>query len=356
MAHSAKIQHEQELISLKNLKTIIALVLVVCIGAFIGFTDIIHEPSTNATSYYEASLRGMADYYFGIGDMDAYNKTMKELEKYLSDNADQKNEIAAPTTEPETPEIFEPSETPTFQHYADVSDNAWYAEAVNSMTEGRLLKGYDDGLFHPDDVITAGQLATIICRIGGENPGNDKFKPYYEDGVLIEKPVHWASYAISRTSCTYYYLIHQDRADFPVLRAEAFGPLTNIAQRISAYKDSNGNFKQVSEKVWTLDDIPDVDRTMIISGGENLSAWGVDRVCAGSIMYDYVTDAYNLGIAHGVDNLGTCKPFEPVTRAELCQMLYNMGIVRENCVSLWGNTAYYYEGQINPGPRQTTAD
>lgn len=316
----------------------------------VGMVCALAVPASAATSYYEANLRGMADYYFGIGDMDSYNETMKELEEYLAGNADQKNETTVPTTKPETPEI------PTFQHYADVSNDAWYAEAVNVMTEGGLLKGYDDGLFHPDDVITAGQLATIICRIGGENPGNDKFKPYYEDGVLISKPVHWASYAISRTSCTYYYLIHQDRADLPVLRAEAFGPLRSIAQRISAYKDSNGNFKQISEKVWTIDDIPDVDRTMTISGGENLSAWGVDRVCAGSIMYGYVKDAYNLGIAHGVDNLGTCRPFEPVTRAELCQMLYNMGIVRENCVSLWGNTAYYYEGQINPGPRQITAN
>lgn len=322
----------------------------------VGMVCALAVPASAATSYYEASLRGMADYYFGIGEMDLYNETMKELEEYLAKNADQKDETTVPTTKPEMPEISEPSATPTFRHYNDVPSDAWYAEAVNAMTEGGLLKGYDDGLFHPNDVITAGQLATIICRIGGENPGNDKFKPYYENGVLIDKPVHWASYAISRTSCTYYYFVHQNHVDLPVLRGDTFGSLRHIAQRISAYKDSNGDFKQISEKVWTVDDIPDVDETMIISIGQNLSAWGVDRVCVGGMAYDDVKDIYNLGIAHGVDNLGTCKPFEPVTRAELCQMLYNMGIVRENCVSLWGNTAYYYEGQINPGPRQTTAD
>ena len=59
-------------------------------------------PASAATSYYEANLRGMADYYFGIGDMDSYNEVMKDLEEYLANNTDQKDENTTPTTKPET--------------------------------------------------------------------------------------------------------------------------------------------------------------------------------------------------------------------------------------------------------------
>lgn len=336
----------KELVFLK--KRMLSLILAV------GMVCAVAVPASAATSYYEASLRGMADYYFGIGDMDAYNETMKELEEYLAKNTDQKDDTTVPTTKPETPE---PPETPTFKHYADVPSDAWYAEAVNAMTEGGLLKGYNDGLFHPNDIITAGQFATIICRIGGEDPNNSNFKPHRENGILIEKPTHWASHAIYLTHLGYYYAFPSDRADWYVLRGEAFETLVNIASRIPEYCDMNKQFKQISEKTWTINDIPDIDETLIIGLDLNRSKWGLnDGMCASGMDFGRIVEAYNLGIAHGVDNLGTCNPLKPVTRAELCQMLYNMGIVRESCVSMWGNTAHLYEGQINPGPRQTTAD
>lgn len=312
----------------------------------VGMVCALAVPASAATSYYEASLRGMADYYFGIGDMDAYNKTMKELEEYLADNADQKNEITVPTTKPETPEI------PTFQHYADVSDDAWYAEAVNAMTEGGLLKGYDDGLFHPNDIITGGELATILCRIGGEDPSNDYFYPYESGGETYLEPQNWAHHAMQMCGQMGYYRVNMAyQYNIQVVRGEAIERLAALAFRcIPTYHENNDRHAptlQVSEKVWTESDIPDWN--ILVSNCTNM---GAQRTVAPS----EVLLGYNLGITHGVDSLGTCDPLKPVTRAELCQMLYNMGIVRESCVSMWGNTAHLYEGQINPGPRQTTAD
>lgn len=306
----------------------------------------------SAVAPYEFTLRDQAAYYFGIGDMDAYNKTMKELEEYLADNADQKDETATPTTKPETPEISEPSEMPTFQHYADVSNDAWYAEAVNAMTEGGLLKGYDDGLFHPNDIITGGELATILCRIGGEDPSNEHFYPYESWGETYLEPQNWAHHAMQMCGGMGYYLVNRAcKYDIHVVRGEAIGVLSGLAFRcIPAYHEDNDRHApviQVSEKVWTESDIPDWN--VLVDNSSNMGAQGY-------VFPEEVLLGYNLGITHGVDSLGTCDPLKPMTRAELCQMLYNMGIVREQCVSMWGNTAYLYEGQINPGPRQTTAD
>lgn len=322
----------------------------------VGMVCALAVPVSAATSYYEASLRGMADYYFGIGDMDAYNKTMKELEEYLADNADQKDETATPTTKPETPEISEPSEMPTFQHYADVSNDAWYAEAVNAMTEGGLLKGYDDGLFHPNDIITGGELATILCRIGGEDPSNDYFYPYESGGETYLEPQNWAHHAMQMCGQMGYYGVNMAyQYNIQVVRGEAIERLAALAYRcIPTYHENNDRHAptiQVSEKVWTESDIPDLDFEEIYQSN-HFAKTGAQGV----VSPDFIVLGYNLGIVQGVDALGNCKPFEPISRAELCQMLYNMGIVRESCVSMWGNTAYLYEGQINPGPRQTTAD
>ena len=44
---------------------------------------------------------------------------------------------------------------------------------------------------------------------------------------------------------------------------------------------------------------------------------------------EWVLGAYNLGITHGVDANGTCNPTAPITRAEVAQLLYNMGIYYE---------------------------
>lgn len=269
-----------------------------------------------------------------------------------------KEEYYAQNQEPDTkPEIPDPKpQMPAFKHYSDVPNDAWYAEAINAMTDGGLLKGYDDGLFHPDDIITAGQFATILCRIGGEDPGNENFQPYSHGGETFSEPRNWAHWAIVRTTDILLYPTDYSRANWSVVRGEAICYLVSLAVCIPGYHENNdpANWKQVSEKVWTIDDIPDVDKNLSVDDSTPDSAqrgW-----CAGGMSAGGILRGYNLGIAHGVDNLGTCKPYEPMTRAELCQMLYNMGIVRESCVSMWGHTAYHYEGEINPGPRQTTAD
>ena len=46
------------------------------------------------------------------------------------------------------------SEKPVNTTFDDVDPDAWYADAVAAVVEAGLLKGKDDGLFHPDDIIT----------------------------------------------------------------------------------------------------------------------------------------------------------------------------------------------------------
>ncbi len=48
--------------------------------------------------------------------------------------------------------------------FLDVSGNAYYADAINQMANWRVVKGYENGNFGPNDPVTRGQLAAILSR------------------------------------------------------------------------------------------------------------------------------------------------------------------------------------------------
>lgn len=55
--------------------------------------------------------------------------------------------------------------------FRDVPENAWYYEAVTSLTDSGILNGYEDGTFQPDKEITRAELASIVIRATGINDG-----------------------------------------------------------------------------------------------------------------------------------------------------------------------------------------
>lgn len=60
--------------------------------------------------------------------------------------------------------------------------------------------------------------------------------------------------------------------------------------------------------------------------------------------------AYQLGIVHGVDTAGTSGAHNSITRAEFCQMLYNMGIKDTQTVNCWYVTKP--EGGVHTGLKE----
>lgn len=215
--------------------------------------------------------------------------------------------------------------TPSGQHYADVPADAWYTEAVNAMTEGGLLTGYSDGLFHPDDTISVGQFATILCRIGGISTDNNEFKPHELLNVQYETPYDWAHMAIMNLRGLGIYNVRPNQADRLVVRGEAITGMRKIAEVMPQYHENNDRslpLRQLSERIWTEADIPDWDKVMHAN-------WDNQGPC---ILAVSIKTAYNLGITQGIDDIGTCNPYGTMTRAELCQMLYNMGITKANSV------------------------
>ncbi|TKI71464.1 hypothetical protein FC756_05525 [Lysinibacillus mangiferihumi] len=49
-------------------------------------------------------------------------------------------------------------------HYEDVTTDAWYASYINAASEYKLIQGYSNGNFGPNDKITRQQAITILAR------------------------------------------------------------------------------------------------------------------------------------------------------------------------------------------------
>ena len=76
---------------------------------------------------------------------------------------------------------------PTF---TDVDENASYAESVSVLTALKIITGYDDGTFKPDDKIKRSEFAAIITR----TLGMGDLSASQAGGIFTDVPAtHWAS-------------------------------------------------------------------------------------------------------------------------------------------------------------------
>ena len=63
--------------------------------------------------------------------------------------------------------------------FTDVSDNAWYASAVNYAVDKGLMNGTGEGKFSPEAATTRGMIVTILARLDGKNTSGN---PWYLAG------------------------------------------------------------------------------------------------------------------------------------------------------------------------------
>lgn len=81
--------------------------------------------------------------------------------------------------------------------FPDVDERNNYAEAVGVLRDMGIMQGEPDGNFHPNNKVTRGQMAAIICRVLGEQdnliPDGTQFSDVPEN--------HWAnSYVVKVAS------------------------------------------------------------------------------------------------------------------------------------------------------------
>ena len=132
--------------------------------------------------------------------------------------------------------------------FADVPQDAWYAEAVNEMIGYSLVSGYEDGSFRPDAKITRAEFVTILSRISHDDIGTDK--------TFSDVPkTHWAFEAVQTAQAQGWVEGDSNglfRPDDPITRAEVVTVLNRILGRTGdAVMASTG------EGIRVMPDVPD---------------------------------------------------------------------------------------------------
>lgn len=79
--------------------------------------------------------------------------------------------------------------------FTDVQSGAWYADAVAWATQKRIVSGYGNGQFGPNDNITREQLAVILWRYAGQPTSDttlDSFTDIGNAGGYALTALQWA--------------------------------------------------------------------------------------------------------------------------------------------------------------------
>lgn len=114
----------------------------------------------------------------------------------------------------------------TVNAFSDVPANAWYGKAVSTLSAMGVLKGYEDGSFHPDANITRAELATIAVRFF--------HAPETAANAFSDISGHWARNAINAAAQLGIVNGYEDGTFRPannITRAETIQMVNNVLGR-----------------------------------------------------------------------------------------------------------------------------
>ena len=80
----------------------------------------------------------------------------------LTESEEKSDSTAAVLTENE-----EKSDSAKKGRFSDVPEDSWYAQAVNAITDRKIMNGVSEDMFDPDEFSTRGMLAVIIYNMDG---------------------------------------------------------------------------------------------------------------------------------------------------------------------------------------------
>ena len=186
----------------------------------------------------------------------------------------------------------------------------WCADAITDMTNQKILSGFEDGTFRPNQSMTRAQMAKVLHQI--YVPDMDRA---YMEGIpgnleLVQEadrvnPGCWANLYIATVN-------GMEMTDFGYAYSEWVKPISRIemAHMASRYAYFH-NLAYEGGADLTLD--------------RNISVYVGDyNTFADHKWADDVLWMYDMGLVNGSDAQGTFHPFDSITRAQACAILYRI--------------------------------
>lgn len=249
----------------------------------------------------------------------------------------------------EVEKVFTPG-TPSTSYdtyYTDVPSTFWAYHPIMTMTEGGLLAGYGNHLFGPNDTLTKEQLDIIRTRIHDADypvsaSGNKAFASRaYAVILLSEDMVTGGSTSLSEYETS---LVNKSGVSgglvYNLSESGRFGSMwQGVYDNWRASLAAGRN----TDYIASVDELPDADKIhqWIEENWKEMSdLLNINNPAKYASVHDRtvatceqaICRAYNLGMVSGYDSAGSFGPYNNLTRAQLSQMLYNMGWIEAGCL------------------------
>ena len=247
----------------------------------------------------------------------------------------------------EVEKVFVPG-TPSSSYddyYTDVPSTMWAYHPIMTLTKGGLLSGYGNHVFGPNDSLTKGQVSIIFTRLLG-NPMSGTGSSYapYSDKTTASRAfvAIWYAGALNMGGSTILTAHETSLVNSAGINSGLLYNLSTNGSIGSMWQAVYDNWRaglaagKSTDYISSIDELPDGDeiRQWITENWEQMaSILHITNAAKYDSVYDRtvaeceaaICRAYNLGMFGGVDNQGTFAPYSPMTRAQMAQILYNMG-------------------------------
>lgn len=249
----------------------------------------------------------------------------------------------------EVEKVFVPG-TPSASYddyYTDVPSTFWAYHPIMTMTEGGLLAGYGNHLFGPNDTLTKEQLDIIRTRIHDADypvsaSGNKAFASRaYAVILLSEDMVTGGSTSLSEYETS---LVNKSGVSGGlVYNLSESGRFGSMWQGVYDNWRASLAAGRSTDYIASVDELPDADKIhqWIEENWKEMSdILNINNPAKYASVHDRtvatceqaICRAYNLGMVSGYDSAGSFGPYNNLTRAQLSQMLYNMGWIEAGCL------------------------
>lgn len=247
----------------------------------------------------------------------------------------------------EVQKVFVPG-TPSSSYdnyYTDVPSTMWAYHPIMTLTNGGLLAGYGNHVFGPNDSLTKGQVSIIFTRLLG-NPMSGTGSSYapYSDKTTASRAfvAIWYASALNMGGSTILTAHETSLVNSAGINSGLLYNLSTNGSIGSMWQAVYDNWRaglaagKSTDYISSIDELPDGDeiRQWITKNWEQMaSILHITNAAKYDSVYDRtiaeceaaICRAYNLGMFGGVDSQGTFAPYSPMTRAQMAQILYNMG-------------------------------
>ena len=171
--------------------------------------------------------------------------------------------------------------------YTDVANDFWAKDSIEILSKKKIVSGYN-GMFRPNDFLSRGEMAKIICLVAGLEKGTADFDDVNEN--------EWF----------YPFVGAAFEAEFINGFDGKFNPYENITRQDVAVI----LYRLFGDKLEASDSVTFADKDAVADYAKNAIA----ALCGA-------------GIINGYED-GTFKPQSSITRAEIAHLL-------ANCITLW---------------------